>query len=96
VLRAGNAGWSGWIDEFGAVRSVATDAERGIYFRGVRAVEVTRDFRWIGRKSFYVEHGDWFIVVCAVFVAGAGFMIRFAPPPEEDPVSPTTSDAPVA
>ncbi|HRE79914.1 MAG TPA: apolipoprotein N-acyltransferase [Opitutaceae bacterium] len=96
VLRAGNAGWSGWIDEFGAVRSVATDAERGIYFRGVRAVEVTRDFRWIGRKSFYVEHGDWFVVVCAFLVAGAGFMIRFAPPPEEDPVPSTASDAPVA
>jgi apolipoprotein N-acyltransferase len=27
VLRAGNAGWSGWIDECGAIRAVLTKAE---------------------------------------------------------------------
>ena len=29
-------------------------------------MNITRDARWIGRKSFYVEHGDWFVLVCAV------------------------------
>jgi len=82
VLRAGNGGWSGWIDEFGTVRAVATDPEKGIYFRGVRAVEVTRDFRWIGRKSFYVEHGDWFVLVSVLLAGFAWLSLRLAPPPE--------------
>ena len=82
VLRAGNGGWSGWIDEFGATRAVVTDPERGIYFRGARAVEVTRDFRWIGQQSFYVRYGEWFVMACALFVVFAGLTLRFAPPPE--------------
>ncbi len=92
VLRAGNGGWSGWIDEFGAVRAVlqkvsrpdAQGIARGsvsikpadqgtIYFRGSAPVDVTRDARWIGQESFYVQHGDWFVGVCAfLFAAGAG------------------------
>ena len=77
VLRCGNAGWSGWIDEFGGVRAVLTRDPEGriqtkagvedgtIYFRGTATVNVTRDRRWIGRNSFYVEHGDWFPAACA-------------------------------
>lgn len=77
VLRCGNGGWSGWIDEFGAVRAVLTRDARGkietrpgadegtIYFRGTATVEVKRDLRWVGRNSFYTEHGEWFLVVCA-------------------------------
>jgi apolipoprotein N-acyltransferase len=82
VLRAGNGGWSGWIDEFGATLAVVTDPERGIYFRGARAVEVTRDFRWIGQQSFYVRYGEWFVMACALFVLFAGLTLRLAPPPE--------------
>ncbi|HWA08572.1 MAG TPA: apolipoprotein N-acyltransferase [Opitutaceae bacterium] len=77
VLRCGNAGWSGWIDEFGGIRAVLTRDADGqirtkagedagtIYFRGAATVGVTRDQRWIGRNSYYVEHGDWFVVACA-------------------------------
>ncbi|HXA14405.1 MAG TPA: apolipoprotein N-acyltransferase [Opitutaceae bacterium] len=80
VLRCGNAGWSGWIDEFGSVRAVllrdsdghlTTDprTEDGtIYFRGTESAYVTRDARWIGRESYYVQHGDWFIAWCAGLV----------------------------
>ncbi|MFO1448183.1 MAG: apolipoprotein N-acyltransferase [Opitutaceae bacterium] len=82
VLRVGNGGWSGWIDEFGAVRALMTDPEKGVYFRGVRAVEVTRDFRWIGQMSVYVRYGDWFIGVCAALAAYGWLVLRFAPPPE--------------
>jgi apolipoprotein N-acyltransferase len=66
VLRCGNAGWSGWIDEFGNVRTVLTNDDGSIYFRGMRAMEVTRDARWVGQQSYYVQHGDWFIAWCAV------------------------------
>lgn len=64
VLRCGNGGWSGWIDEFGVVRATLLNASGSVYFRGTQTVDVTRDARWIGRNTFYVEHGDWFVIVC--------------------------------
>ena len=90
VLRCGNAGWSGWIDEFGGIRAVVEDEEGSIYFRGVRIISISRDARWIGRESYYVTHGDWFVLASAV-MGFIGFgALRFAgppkpfPPPEED------------
>lgn len=74
VLRCGNAGWSGWIDEFGNIRSNLVNSKDTIYFRGYKAITVTRDARWIGRDSAYVAYGDWFIGVCAV-LAIFGFML---------------------
>ena len=79
ILRCGNGGWSGWIDEFGGVRAVLTRDAAGtvsaepaaggtIYFRGTSVVSVTRDSRWIGRQSYYAEHGDWFVAAAAVAV----------------------------
>jgi len=65
VLRCGNAGWSGWIDEFGTVRRVLEDDSGSVYFRGTGTADVTRDRRWVGRDTFYVEHGDWFVAACA-------------------------------
>ncbi|HEY0947637.1 MAG TPA: apolipoprotein N-acyltransferase [Opitutaceae bacterium] len=101
VLRCGNAGWSGWIDEFGAVRAVLQrvqrEAETGavrdvasvnpedegtIYFRGSGIAEVTRDHRWAGRQSFYVQHGDWFVLVSAVLAVFGYYAIMFARPTE--------------
>lgn len=74
VLRCGNGGWSGWIDEFGAVRYSLTDENGRIFFRGTRTVAVTRDARWIGQRSFYVEHGDWFVLASLV-VAVLGALV---------------------
>jgi apolipoprotein N-acyltransferase len=74
VLRCGNAGWSGWIDEFGTIRKVATNADGSIYYRGASIAHVTRDLRWVGRDSFYVEHGDWFVAACAC-CAALGFAL---------------------
>jgi apolipoprotein N-acyltransferase len=69
VLRCGNGGWSGWIDEFGVVKATHVLEEDGsVYFRGSRVMSVTRDARWIGRNSFYVEHGDWFVLLSAALV----------------------------
>lgn len=77
VLRVGNGGWSGWIDEFGVVRATATGQPDGsIYFRGVRSVEVTRDARWVDRSSFYVEHGDWFVLVSALLALVGWALLR--------------------
>ena len=68
VIRVGNGGWSGWFDEFGNVRTVLTNTEGSVYFRGTRSVVVSRDARWVGRNSYYTEHGDWFVALCAGFV----------------------------
>lgn len=68
VLRCGNGGWSGWIDEFGVVRNAMTNANGTIYFRGSRIIEVSRDIRWIERNSVYTEYGDWFLLVAAALV----------------------------
>jgi len=76
VLRVGNGGWSGWIDEFGVVRSVLTDRNDSVYFRGYRAIDVRRDYRWIGRESFYVAHGDWFVLVCAGLAVFGWLLLR--------------------
>lgn len=99
VLRVGNAGWSGWIDEFGATRAVlqsvtrlGTDGVRrqvvstkpedegSIYFKGSGVIDVTRDQRWIGRESFYVQHGNWFLLVCAALVGAGWFLVRMRQP----------------
>ncbi|MFM9030530.1 MAG: nitrilase-related carbon-nitrogen hydrolase, partial [Opitutaceae bacterium] len=83
VLRCGNAGWSGWIDDYGVVRSFLSDPERGIYFRGSRSIEVTRDARWIDRSSFYVEHGNWFVVVAALLAVAGWWLIRTGDPAQK-------------
>ncbi len=82
VLRCGNGGWSGWIDEFGNVRANLTNDAGSIFFRGSRVLSVTRDSRLIGQNSFYVAHGDWFVLVCAfVLLLGAGVLKNATPVP---------------
>ena len=82
VVRVGNGGWSGWIDEFGNVRDTVTDENGNIFFRGAELVKVSRDTRWIGYTSFYVKHGDWFVLLCAGFVLLARWLVVFIRPPE--------------
>jgi apolipoprotein N-acyltransferase len=77
VVRVGNAGWSGWIDEYGNIRATLTDQRDSIYFRGSQRVTVTRDQRWIGRESFYTRHGDWFVAFCLGLVALGGISVKF-------------------
>jgi apolipoprotein N-acyltransferase len=104
VLRCGNGGWSGWIDEFGSIRAelrrVARPGVAGgaqvtsrprdrddkaetagtIYFRGSGVVDVTRDQRWVGRRSVYVIYGDWFVVVCTGLFAAGAMLVRMSGP----------------
>jgi apolipoprotein N-acyltransferase len=92
VLRCGNGGWSGWIDEFGGIRAVLTKNPQGIittdprqsadgsvYFRGTQTIEVKADARWLGRQSFYVRHGDWFVLACVLLAIAAFAVLRTAP-----------------
>jgi len=96
VLRIGNGGWSGWIDEFGSIRSVLTsDPATGklsattlklallgtVYFRGTQTIAITADASWLGKASFYVTHGDWFVLVCALLSIGGFMLLRNVVPP---------------
>ncbi|MDX2186115.1 MAG: apolipoprotein N-acyltransferase [Opitutaceae bacterium] len=65
VIRCGNGGWSGWIDEYGNTRGVMKNASGTIYYRGAKAFTITRDMRWDGRQSLYVQYGNWFVWVSA-------------------------------
>lgn len=110
VLRCGNGGWSGWIDEYGnvcaelkrlpngvittQVKRDPTDKEMkaaSVYFRGTTTVNITRDTRWIGQQSYYTEHGDWFVSVCAGLTVFAFLLTRVSKPvpkpSEEEPAT---------
>lgn len=94
VLRCGNGGWSGWIDEFGGIRAaltkdpatgtVVTDSKLAstgsVYFRGAQTITVTADAGWIGRQSFYVRHGNWFVLASALLALAAFALLKTAPP----------------
>lgn len=84
VLRCGNNGWSGWIDEFGNVRKVIATKERGTFIRANATVTLERDSRWINRQSFYTQYGDWFVGVCAALAALAWALLRL-PSPKQEP-----------
>lgn len=90
VIRAGNAGWSGWIDEFGNVRKVVTNDTGTIYFRGTQTIDVQRDARWVDRTTFYTDFGDWFVALSAVLAAsGLALLLSSGhgtlPPPSTKP-----------
>lgn len=93
VVRVGNAGWSGIIDEFGYVHTALLDPERGPYFRGLTTGLLTRDASWAGRWTFYVRYGDWILAVGALLALAAWLIFRNrseAPPsltPEPEPES---------
>jgi apolipoprotein N-acyltransferase len=68
VVRCGNGGWSGWIDEFGKIGAVMTNKAGSIYFRGAATYEITRDTRWIDQQTFYTRYGNWFVGLSLLFV----------------------------
>ncbi|MEM8868395.1 MAG: apolipoprotein N-acyltransferase, partial [Verrucomicrobiota bacterium] len=76
VMRCGNGGWSGWIDAYGNVREVIYDENGSIYFRGGGSYTVSQYTEWLRAKSFYTQHGDWFIVLAAIFFLPACWMLR--------------------
>lgn len=81
VVRCGNGGWSGWIDEYGHIRATLRDENGRVYFRGAETVTVTRDVRWRGRVSVYTRYGDWFLLVCVgLCVAGYSVVLMLPPP----------------
>jgi apolipoprotein N-acyltransferase len=86
LVRVGNGGWSGWIDEYGVVRATVLNENGTVYFRGAQTVTITRDLRWRDRLSFYAQNGDWFLVFCAIMATAGYYMVVMLrpPPPRAD------------
>lgn len=70
VMRAGNGGWSGWIDSYGTVREVLRDADGSVYFRGGGTLDVFRFEAWARQQSFYTRYGDWFVGLSGALALG--------------------------
>ena len=85
VIRCGNSGWSGWIDEYGHIRGVMTSNAGTIYYRGTQTFDVMRDPDWAGRDSFYTQHGDWFVLVSATLAFLGYTMAQFYKPRDHTP-----------
>jgi apolipoprotein N-acyltransferase len=85
VVRVGNGGWSGWIDESGTIRATLQNDEGSVYFRGAQTVTINRDTHWRNRLSFYTRHGDWFPAVCAALVIAAYYVTVTLRPPRPRP-----------
>ncbi len=80
VVRCGNDGWSGWIDEYGRIQDYMTSQTKGIYFRGTHTFSLTRDRHWIGQQTYYAQHGDWFVLVSGALVVLGYLVLRLAKP----------------
>ncbi len=87
VLRCGNHGWSGWIDEYGNVPPVEDELDPGnsrnplplhVFFKD--SWKTTRDSAWADKLTFYARHGDWFVYLCLAALFPAVLFLRKTPP----------------
>lgn len=86
VLRVGNGGWSGWIDEFGNIRETVVNEDDSIYFQGADTLSVTQSPAYRSHITFYVENGDWFVLLAVGLMLGGFLLLRFtADAPEAPP-----------
>ncbi|WP_309400545.1 apolipoprotein N-acyltransferase [Cerasicoccus maritimus] len=71
VIRCGNHGWSGWIDEYGNVRDVLTGPDGLIYARATKSFALSYDPVWQDQLTFYARYGDWVLWGGGCFLLGA-------------------------
>ena len=79
VMRAGNGGWSGWIDSYGTVRDILLDGEGTVYFRGGGAYTIFQFEKWWRQESYYTRYGDWFVAL-SVGLAGLALLLGICRP----------------
>lgn len=84
VVRVGNGGWSGWIDENGNIRDVLKSNEGSIYFSGSEVVEVSYNPHSVGEHTFFVTYGNWFIWAGSAVIVLFLLLLRRAPPGLEE------------
>lgn len=67
IIRAGNAGWSGWIDSYGRIQEVLEDHRGSIYFKGIGQISVFQFTEWLHQTSPYTQWGDWIVAAAAIY-----------------------------
>jgi len=86
VLRCGNDGWSGFIDQDGdafemekagktAIPRWVMHAQGTTYFHGTGALVVYSNPQFDGVETFYVRHGDWFVALSALLTAAGALLL---------------------
>lgn len=76
VMRCGNGGWSGSIDCFGTIRAILFNEDNSIYFRGGGSYSVIHFEEWMWQKSFYTKYGDYFVLLCGMFVLSTAGVLK--------------------
>lgn len=76
VVRVGNGGWSGWIDEYGIIREVLQTVEGSVYFRGSEVVSVTFDPDNYQMLTVFARFGSWFVAVCVGIILLLVILLR--------------------
>ncbi len=74
IVRCGNAGWSGWIDERGIIRDILTDEEGQVYFEGAGVVEVRVP---LGDRIKPNALGGYFAQFCAFLFLAISIYIQW-------------------
>lgn len=74
VIRCGNNGWSGWIDERGNIRNIVLNNLGSIYFRGTDVFLIYKDISWNKKLTFFTQYGDWFVIL-STFLMACGALI---------------------
>jgi apolipoprotein N-acyltransferase len=74
IVRCGNAGWSGWIDDKGRIRDVLKNQDDRIYFEGAAVVEVEVPLKPFVESS---RLGDRFAHLCTALFFVISLYFRF-------------------
>jgi apolipoprotein N-acyltransferase len=89
IVRCGNDGWSGFIDQDGdafplekngrVIESGWILTKRGTtYFQGAGALYLYSNPQFDGAETFYVRFGDWFVALSALLAAAGAVLLAKA------------------
>jgi apolipoprotein N-acyltransferase len=77
IVRCGNAGWSGWVDNRGIIGEVLEDESGSVYFRGASVMEVRiPGVNRPGSNSL----GYQFVIFCTILAVAVGLYFYFSSP----------------
>lgn len=73
IVRCGNYGWSGWIDEYGFIQGVM-EKDGDVHFQGGEIFEVAQDKLFIDKETFYSTYGNYFVIFSCIFLILGGII----------------------
>lgn len=81
VVRCGNAGWSGLIDENGIIRDVLKDEHESVYFQGASVMEVPIPSARLEQST---SMGDRFAYLCCFLFIAVGLFFHLGAPRQRE------------